>query len=728
MADLFALDTPRKQWLEFSARGFPMAVPGIIFNPADTSCGIPLGGLGTGCMDLNTDGLLGRCSIFNSFAPPRELGCPFSALTVASRTWTLSTQPLGGLDRPVAMSYWGHYPVADIEYDLGGPVGVGLRSWSPFILGDAEASNTPAIIFEFHLRNLTASPQTCRLTLAFPGPTSEERDRVEPRFHTLQGTLQGVQMAWAEAGLLLGTADSVPTRAGGLSPEGRHFISPVAFGAGQSGVALAADVELGACGHRLLRFFLAWYCPRWAGSSSHHYRHAYARRFHGVEEVVRFVAQGHPALLERILQWQSRVYNLPELPVWLRDQLVNILHTVAEDSSWACESIPSEDWYGPTGIFALTESPRTTPHVCSPSDWYGGLPIVFFFPELAASLLRSYVHFQLPTGEIPLGIGERADLANPVYRTLHTLNGSIFVHLVDRLWQRDLDRATLIEFYPSVKRAIQFTQGLDRDTDALPDLEPDPVPNQFYGRWTWRGTAIHVNGLWLAALAMAERMAHAIGDRAFAADCALWRQVAGQSVENKLWAGSHYLVYKDAATGDQSDTVLANQLAGQLCADLHGLEAVFPQERISATLDTVLRLCGQTSFHGIANALRQDGSWDRSGHPQSDGVFTGESIAVSATLAYAGKTPAALSTARSIMYDIVIRQGAAWDMPNLLDPVTGGILHGTDFYQMMILWALPLALAGEDIHRACAKEGVIGKVFYGAMREPESGSPVPAGI
>ncbi len=718
---LFDVAAPRKQWREFTAAGFSRPVPGIIFDPAGARCGIPLGGLGTGCVDLNTDGRLGRSSLFNSFAPPRELNFSFLALTVANHTWALSSSPPPGLDRPRAMSYWGHYPVADIEYDLAGPVGVGLRAWSPFILGDAESSNTPAVIFEVHLRNCTAAAQACRLTLAFPGPTPEERGPNALEFQLYDGAVRGGGMTWGEAGLLLGTPDAVQLHAGGLETAGRHFVAPVPFETSRPGVTLAADLELAASEHRLVRFVLAWYCPRWAGSTSHHYRHAYARRFRSVQEVAEFVAGRHTRLLERVFQWQSRVYALENLPVWLRDQLVNILHTIAKDSFWACQSIPAEDWYGQTGIFALTESPRTTPHVCNPSDWYGGLPIVFFFPELAASLLRAYVHFQLPTGEIPLGIGQGADLANPVYRTLHTLNGIIFVHLVDRLWQRDRNRATLLEFYPSVKRAIQFTQGLDRDSDALPDLDPDPAPNQFYGKWTWRGTSIHVNGLWLAALAMAQRMAHGIGDRAFVADCALWQKVADQSVEEKLWAGGHYLLFKDCATGEQSDTVLANQLAGQLCADLHGLAAIFPRERIAATLDSVLRLCGRASRYGIANALRPDGSWDRAAPPQSDGIFTGESVAVSATLAYAGKTKAALTTAHALLEDIVIGQAAAWDMPNILNADTGAILHGTDFYQMMILWLLPLAIAGEDIHRACS-QGVIWNLLAAAKgQEPQAG-------
>src|SRR5437762_2311816 len=134
--------------------------------------------------------------------------------------------------------------------------------------------------------------------------------------------------------------------------------------------------------------------------------------------------------------------------MWLRDQLVNILHTLAEDSFWASNSIPREDWCAPGGMFALTESPRSVPHVAIPSDWYGSLPLVFFFPDLMASLLRAYAHFQLPNGEIPLGLGWGTDLGSPIYHFLHTVNSAVYVDLVGRLWERDHDQKILREFYP----------------------------------------------------------------------------------------------------------------------------------------------------------------------------------------------------------------------------------------------------------------------------------------
>ena len=52
-----------------------------------------------------------------------------------------------------------------------------------------------------------------------------------------------------------------------------------------------------------------------------------------------------------------------------------------------------------------------------------------------------------------------------------------------------------------------------------------------------------------------------------------------------------FLLYRDIEGGRRSDTVLANQLAGEWCARLHGLTGVFPPENVSKALEMVERCC-----------------------------------------------------------------------------------------------------------------------------------------
>ena len=411
---------------------------------------------------------------------------------------------------------------------------------------------------------------------------------------------------------------------------------------------------------------------------------------------------------------------MPSLPVWLRDQLMNVLHTIPEDAFWAGESIPAEAWYRPEGLFGMTESPRTTPHICNPSDWYGILPIVFFFPELLESLLRLYAHFQFPTGEIPLGVGEGADFFHPAHHLFQVMNSCVHIQLIDRLWQRTQDSEILREFYPSARLALGFMGTLDRNDDGLPELDADPIPNQFYGAWPWYGVAVHVSGFWLAALLMMERMAEAAGDGATQHHCRLWLDKARKTLEAELGTGDSYLLYRDRAGNQTSDTVLANQLAGQWCTRLHSLPGAFPSERVPAVLAKIEATCVQATRHGAINAARPDGGFDRTATPHSDGIFTGECLCLAATLAYESRRPQGKEIAERMMRAIVLQDGLGWELPNILD-VNGRAIHGDDFYQLMILWSLPLALEGQGIREACAPGSLVDRILAAAAGGQQSG-------
>ena len=79
MSTLFPPDLPERAWVEFSAQGFSRPAVGVIHRRSyPAACGMPLGGIDTGCLDLETSGLFGLCSIFNSHVPRRgALNLPF---------------------------------------------------------------------------------------------------------------------------------------------------------------------------------------------------------------------------------------------------------------------------------------------------------------------------------------------------------------------------------------------------------------------------------------------------------------------------------------------------------------------------------------------------------------------------------------------------------------------------------------------------------------------------
>jgi uncharacterized protein (DUF608 family) len=366
-------------------------------------------------------------------------------------------------------------------------------------------------------------------------------------------------------------------------------------------------------------------------------------------------------------------------------------------------------------MFSMVESTRTCPgHACIPSDWFGNLPIVCFFPELARATLRGFAHYQLPNGEIPIYFGETYDRQNPVYQLLHVTSPCNYVDLVDRLWLRTGDKSVLYEFYQSVRLAVQYLKGLDTDADGIIDCQVGALGHQFYGLWHWYGAAVHVAGMWLSVLGMAERMAAAIGDASFVRDCQVWQKMGRQSLESTLWNGNYYLLYHDTDCGKKDDTILGNQLAGLWSCRLHGVSDVFPADHIAKTMKTVKEVCFPAARYGSATARRPDGRRNSDGAHQSIDIFLGECMVLASTMLYTGEQETGLEIARQLMETIVLKNGRAWDMPGFLDNDTGEPSVGNDFDQMMAVWSLPPAIMGRTLHDFVSDGSLVDRIMKAA--------------
>ena len=88
---LFPTNLTTSEWVQFEAAGFEKPVSGVIYQlPQPAANGMPLGGSDTGCLDLETSGLLGYCTIFNTHVPRRgPLNLPFLGISVDGTTWVL---------------------------------------------------------------------------------------------------------------------------------------------------------------------------------------------------------------------------------------------------------------------------------------------------------------------------------------------------------------------------------------------------------------------------------------------------------------------------------------------------------------------------------------------------------------------------------------------------------------------------------------------------------------
>ena len=749
---LFPPGLPEREFVEFSAEGFSASVSGVIYsgkNPPD--CGMPLGAVGTGCLDLEATGLLGFCTLFNSLMPRRgPLNLPFLGLSMGDQTWALTT-----LDIPARsgfvwvdwlhghmypdirtaqeIRYWGHYPVADLEFVTDAPVEVGLRAWAPFLPGDTAASNTPAAVFEIHLRNRTDQPQQGTLAFSFPGPSEGEAGTTRFRRREIRRGLRGVAVSGKRASYVLGVLDDEQVRVGGeLGLNNMAWVClehELPWAGHQAGASLAVDWTLEPGEERTIRFVLAWYAPEWQGEGAmtaggNTYTHMHAARFRSATAVAQWVARHHVALLRRVLAWQQEIYSETSLPPWLRDSLVNILHLITETSVWAQCKPPLGDWCRPEdGLFAMNESPRWCPQMeCIPCSFYGNLPLVYFFPELALSTLRAYKAYQAPCGAAPWvfgGFTVRTGTYELVKRgrgRQEALDGPCYVEMVDKLWQRTGDDALLREFYESVKLNTIFTMNM-RPGSGPAGIVSMPRGGEFddwYENCVVLGVVPHVGGVHLAQLRMAGRMATAVGDLDFAEQCREWLAAGSEVLEERGWIGQHYLLFDEEESGQRSEVILAYQLDGEWMARFHGLEGVFRPDRVDTTLETLKQTSlamspfGAVTFCKPQAELLGEGDW-QPGYWGPHGVPPPGTFMLAMTFMYRGQREVGLDLAGRTVNEIV-RRGYYWDWPVILDGAEGPRC-GFDYYQNMMLWSLAAAAAGEDLTGPCQPGGLVSRIL-----------------
>ena len=791
---LFPTDLPGSEWLRFRAEGFVEPACGVVYRTdATVSNGMPLGGIDVGCLDLETSGLLGYCTVFNTHVPRRgPLNLPILGLSVGSKTWVLCKPkpkdgegsyqgsasgrrytlwrdkgyvqetnpltpipmqlPLEGVATASEVHYWGHYPVADLEFDTTAPVSVGLRAWSPFLPGDVVGSMLPGIVFEVHLRNTSSSTQKGTVAFSFPGATPKEAGVEQFSRTEVRGTFSGVTVTAPLASYAVGVIGKESFRVGGeLGADGKAWanISSRLPNAqpDQPGSSVTVDFSLPPGKNKIVRFVLSWHAPTWnAGGynwagAEHTFTHTYAKHYPSAQQAAEMLAKNHRSLLKRVLAWQQVIYTESSLPVWLCESLVNVLHLIPETGMWAQAKPPLPQWVKEEdGLFGMNECPRGCPQIeCIPCSFYGNQPLVYFFPQLALSTLRGYKGYQYPDGAAVWVFGgctggtPPIDFANPTRGYQFATNGISLAAMVDRYSLCYGDKSFVQEFYPYVKQDTIWTVHLrksptysmgekiiampraeDTDERAKPPTEWFEAPEP-----GWRGMTAHVGGLHLAQLRIAERLAKAAGDHEFARQCAAWIQAGAESMEKHLWTGRYYLNFYEPETGQKSDLVFGYQLDGEWITDHHGLSSALPEERVKTTLETIKRCNIAVTKYGAVNYTNPDGTPAKVGGYGTYSYFPPEALMLAMTYMYNGEKEFGLELARKVWHNIVCAQGYTWDMPNIMrgDVDTGERTYGNDYYQDLMLWSLPAAVAGTDFGAPVKRGGLVDRIVRAAKRK-----------
>jgi len=107
-------------------------------------------------------------------------------------------------------------------------------------------------------------------------------------------------------------------------------------------------------------------------------------------------------------------------------------------------------------------------------------------------------------------------------------------------------------------------------------------------------------------------------------------------------------------------------------------------------------------------------------------MFPPELVILAMTYIYAGEKEFGADLVRKHWENLALRQRHPWDLPNIVRGDTGKRVFGTDYYQNMILWALPAALDDQSLSESVARDGLIDRVIAAGKLKQAGFNSIPS--
>jgi non-lysosomal glucosylceramidase len=655
--------------------------------------------------------------------------------------WTL---PVGG------GTYHALFPRAwqTFEPEVTGGIRLVGEQLSPVIGGDLERSALPVGVFEWWLENPGPEPRTVGLLFSWADPPGASGPALA-RPHevvTGDGTLAirfGDPGGDAPTGLR-GTLAIAALEADGVTLSARASFDPIAdrelwadfaadgrldpgpgstpAGDGPGGGAIAATVELGPGERRSVRFAIAWDLPivefgagrRWWKR----YTRDWGRTGTRAVELARHALAETPDWRRAVEAWQAPYLADPDRPAWYVMALFNELYFLVDGGSfWEAGEVGGpEPSPGDPGRFALLECVDYPFYDTVDVDFYASSALLELYPELELRGIRDLLE-AIPVddrdlvrieasgrhairkvgGTVPHDIGgpDEDPFVRPNRYRFQDVNdwkdlGPKFVLQAwrDAVAAGEAEGDRLIrDVWPTVLDVMTRLATFDRDGDGLP--EHDGEPDQTYDTWPMHGPSAYGGSLWLGAVAATEAMAERLGQAGTARAWAATFERARVAFDRRLWRRDHY-AYDDGG-GPSSDSIMADQLAGQWYADATGLGDLVPRVRVDAALRTIHRMnvCAFAGGSmGPVNGMRPDGTVDASSE-QSAEVWAGTAYALAAFMIGRGLVAEGWDTARGVV-TTTYERGLWFRTPEAYD--ADGNFRATIYLRPLAIWAIEEAL------------------------------------
>ena len=581
--------------------------------------GMPVGGIGCGCVYLGGDGRLWLWDIFNK----NQTGVVYKDVPWHEKIQNnLSVlRPFDGANyvepvkdiRPVEQGFalkidyqgksvtkrlmaedWDEiefdatYPMATIRYtDARLPVQVSLHVYSPFIPLDEANSGLPATIYSFTITNKSPAIVTVSVVGWLENKaalyTATDDQYTKSNKAVPNGVFSTViNKNWGDDAYSFkadyGNFCLLSLNPSAVVNTAATLVSDGLFGPENTQPATKRfdEMLLGSVGNTVqiqsnasadLNYVLSWYFPNLSFHSiKNETKRYYANQFKSAADVGTYIQQNFEKLSGETKTWCKTWYAQSTLPHWFLERTLLNVSTLATTTSHRFSSGRFYAWEG------VGSCAGTCTHVWQYAQAMGRL-----FPALERDTRE---RVDLGFGFHEDGhIGFRAE-----YDQQPAIDGQAGRILgIYREHQMSADDAFLKRNWTKTKRAIEYVLKQDRNGNGMVDSQ---LENTLDAKWP--GEIAWLVGLCLTAVKAGERMAEEVNDPEFAAVCKAFVEKGKANMESQLFNGEYFIHQPDPKLGKtvlgSYDTCHIDQVYGQSWAFQVGLARVIDRQKTLSAL------------------------------------------------------------------------------------------------------------------------------------------------
>ena len=553
----------------------------------------PLGGIGTGGINLAGNGALTDCSFYNM--PARHTPAYFSSFAVkaerdgelidarflngdytvpdydnfSGRKWVL-----GCVKHFENCEFRGEFPFAQVKFtDRHFPGEVSLDAFNPFIPSNYHDSSIPAAFFTVKFKNTSDKPTEYTTAFSFTNllhKPGEHRFLSERKYPTVtmesyDGT-QGISLAtdcedyayqeyWFRPSEYLPfwlSFDRIRLFFGDFAKPGkiknRHYSKPKDQIGIPDTATVTASVKLAPGEEKEMRFVLSWYVPYYKktknDSDDEILKNYYTTMFESSADVAEYCFENRTRLYNDTKAFKDTLFssNMPEEVIDAIQANLATLKTPTclrdgDGHFWGWEGMQDDDCYG------------TCQHV-----WNYAYALPFLFPKLEKQLRVDEFHYSLSKEgrmnfRMPLPMRDNtAPINGTNARMLSScIDGQMgSVMKTYREWKISGDNEWLAEQWSSVKKCLEFAWSKDNTclwdperSGVITGRQHNTLDIEVFGVHAW------LTGLYHGALLAGAQMADAMGEPDTARDYLELYRKGHEWLEENTFNGEYYVQHLD---------------------------------------------------------------------------------------------------------------------------------------------------------------------------------------